>query len=247
MQAFLHRINVAFDYRQFIPNKPKKRKGTLRNIANSLSGLTGDALLEKVYELLKQDSVKSEVNNCAAVIIEDDLDGHQTDNNAQSQIADTVHGLLGNNNIPVIILYAAPEIEAWFLADWNNSFEKVYEVVDGVDVNVCKLFIHDLNTYIKSNVFDFDAANPEDYDVNSGGKYHKLSDDLIAAFDKVYEVVANSDAPQGYKEQIAASRGFYYSKKEHGVRMLRNIDPVNVENKCRKHFNNAKLQIEQLQ
>lgn len=29
--------------------------------------------------------------------------------------------------IPIIFLYASPEIETWFICDWNNSFQHVYE------------------------------------------------------------------------------------------------------------------------
>lgn len=44
------------------------------------------------------------------------------------------------------------------------------------------------------------------------------------------------NANKVYVNQIVASRDLYYSKKLHGDRMLRNIQPDTVAVKCRKYF-----------
>lgn len=42
---------------------------------------------------------------------------------------------------------------------------------------------------------------------------------------------------QDLAKQIESSRDLYYSKKIHGDRMLRKLDPAGVANKCRYFFN----------
>lgn len=44
-----------------------------KKIDDSINGLTGEALLEKVYEIIEQH--KDEYSKCKAILIEDDLDG----------------------------------------------------------------------------------------------------------------------------------------------------------------------------
>ena len=62
MQSFLRKINDKFEYKQYLPNKTIKKKGTPKNINKEISGLTGEKLLEKVYEIL--DKHKGEINYC---------------------------------------------------------------------------------------------------------------------------------------------------------------------------------------
>ena len=73
MQAFLRKINSSYEYKQFLPNKIRKKKGTEKIIADNINGLTGEKLIAKVYDILKNHS--NEIKECKAIIIEDDLDG----------------------------------------------------------------------------------------------------------------------------------------------------------------------------
>ncbi len=69
-------------------------------------------------------------------------------------------------------------------------------------------------------------------------KYVKLSDVLINAVQtevKTY-ICEWKDRKESYADQIKNSRDLYYSKKLHGDRMLRNIQPQVVAEKCRKYF-----------
>ena len=49
MQSFLKRINENFEYKQYLPNKTIKKKGMPKIIPDEINGLTGTALLEKIY------------------------------------------------------------------------------------------------------------------------------------------------------------------------------------------------------
>lgn len=122
-----------------------------KKIDDSINGLTGEALLEKVYEIIEQH--KDEYSKCKAILIEDDLE--------------------------------------------------------------------------KYGFFD--------------GKYIKISDQIIEAIqtDVKEEIKQSPKVNQNYVDQIVHSRRLHYSKKLHGQRMLKNIRPDKVADKCKHYFNPA--------
>ena len=68
--------------------------------------------------------------------------------------------------------------------------------------------------------------------------YYKLSDQIIEAIQtNVKEYISTlPNTNKSYSEQILSSRDLYYSKKLHGDRMLRNLEPPIIANKCRHFF-----------
>ena len=52
MQFFLKKINDKYEYKQYLPNKTIKKKGDAKRLIPEISGLTGEALLEKIYNCL---------------------------------------------------------------------------------------------------------------------------------------------------------------------------------------------------
>ena len=243
MQFFLKKMNNRYEYKQYLPNKTIKKKGAPKSINSKISGLTGDALLEKIYSILEKN--RDEIGKCKAVLIEDDLDGKfhgysdEWIEEYKNQIIQKVHEKL-QKDIPVFILYASPEAESWFIADWKNGFEYLYSdsgVVTDVEHNAKRFFLHHLKQYIENNVLKEYTENIEDYGWFSG-KYIKLSDCIIDVVQtEIKEDIQKiPNANKGYVNQIVASRDLYYSKKLHGDRMMRNIQPDIVAGKCRKYF-----------
>jgi len=49
----LKKINDKYDYKQYLPNKTRKKKGDAKILNQDICGLTGDSLLEKIYEILE--------------------------------------------------------------------------------------------------------------------------------------------------------------------------------------------------
>lgn len=68
MQAFLRKINPRYDFRQWLPNKTRKRRGSSKSISSNTSGLTGSALLTKVCDIVT--AHREEISECAAIICE---------------------------------------------------------------------------------------------------------------------------------------------------------------------------------
>lgn len=243
MQFFLRRINNKYEYKQYLPNKTIKKKGDAKNISSEISGLTGEALLEKIYAILEKH--RSEISKCKAILIEDDLDGrfHEYSDEQieeyHSRIVSIVHEKL-QKEIPVFLLYASPEAESWFLADWKNGFEYLYcdrGIVSDIDYGAKGFFVHHLKQYIDDNILKEYSDEIEEYGWFDG-KYVKLSDELIEAIQTGAKEYIESlpGTNQEYVRQIQESRELYYSKKLHGDRMLRNIRPDAIANKCRKYF-----------
>ena len=243
MQFFLRKINDSYEYKQYLPNKTIKKKGDAKIIKKEISGLTGEALLKKIYSILEKH--KDEINTCKAVLIEDDLDGrfHNCDNETIKEYHDAivaeVHSKL-ESDIPVFILYASPEAESWFIADWDNGFGYLYgksNRIKDMDQKAKSFFLHHLRDYIYSEVLKEYSHNIEDYGWFENG-YIKLSDQIISVIQtNIKDYVrtlpqANSDCVK----QIIESRDLYYSKKLHGDIMLRNISPDVVAEKCRRYF-----------
>lgn len=243
MQFFLRKINDSYEYKQYLPNKTIKKKGDAKILKKEISGLTGEALLKKIYSILEKH--KDEINTCKAVLIEDDLDGrfHNCDNETIKEYHDAivaeVHSKL-ESDIPVFILYASPEAESWFIADWDNGFGYLYgksNRIKDMDQKAKSFFLHHLRDYIYSEVLKEYSHNIEEYGWFENG-YVKLSDQIISVIQtNIKDYVrtlpqANSDCVK----QIIESRDLYYSKKLHGDIMLRSIRPDVVAEKCRQYF-----------
>ena len=222
MQFFLKKINEKFEYKQYLPNKTVKRKGDSKIIDKDISGLTGEKLLEKIYNILEKH--KDEINNCKAVLIEDDLDGrfhNKTEEEIYKYRADIVkkvRDILENQEIKVFLLFASPEAESWFVADWEHGFKALYESnsINDLEYSERQFFVHQLKQYIDREVLKEYADDIEQYGFRDG-VYYKLSDQLINVIEndiKKY-LLKNSDNSV-YAKKISESRHLYYSKKLHG-------------------------------
>ena len=166
MTGFLEKINRKVHFKQLCPNRPRgrKRPKAETDLKADVNGLTGSALLDYVYGYLEK--YPEDLAGCDAVIIEDDLDGRfselltpgdegsrvsrktQQFRDSCETIKSTVRDKLGKGaSFPVVLIFAAPEIEAWLLSDWNHTFGYVYgpkgEAVLTTDEN--KFFPHGSN------------------------------------------------------------------------------------------------------
>jgi len=225
MSVFLKKINSNFEYVQCLPNKPKYKIG----LDEKSSGLTGESLISEIYR--RMELFKDEYCKFSAIIVEDDLDCRfqgKSDTEIieyKDCICKRVTSIL-EKPIPIFFLYASPEIEVWFLCDWNNSFVKVYND---------QFFCHRLKSYIdKSVVKEYWKIGIENY---SG---RKISDEIINAVangvkDEIQKEYEYKSIPENIRK-ILDDRGLYYSKKIHGDMMLKNINPEDLLEKCKVYF-----------
>ena len=243
MQQFLMKINPQYQYMQQLPNKTIKKRGVVKQISDEYSGLTGDALIDKICELLEREKVRDEVLESRAILIEDDTDNRFTGLNAdellqkEAMVRAKICNLLGRE-IPVLFLYACPEIESWFIADWENGFGGLLSdktrmrSLSPETRQYCNIRIHQA---INHNVLGGEE-NPERFAEHI--PYQKISDRIKREIEQ-FSKAPRTDNPNisfEMETEITNSREVYYSKRSDGGMMLKRLNPDAVASVCDEYF-----------
>lgn len=243
MQAFLEKINPKYRFVQRIPNKTRKRKGTPKPINKTYSGITGEGLIDQICQYLDNDRIRREIKKSRAIVIEDDTDNRfaELDEREISEYIRKTKGRITEkigDALPIVFLYACPEIESWFIADWDNGFKAFLldkERMNDLEWGTRGLIEHYFHGYVRNELLE-GLKNPEDFSYVK--PYRKISNELI------YNIHQIGCSPQNTMngisdreaELIHNSKCLYYSKKDDGQDMLRRIDPDKVSKDCRKFF-----------
>lgn len=266
MTSFLYKINPEFQFRQLCPNRTKKRKRPNGEdlIDREVSGLTGAALIRYVNSYIHNH--KAELSSASAILLEDDLDGKYYEelvsgdkssirsrrtpefNNRCTEIRASIRSQLGkDDSFPIILMYAAPEIEAWFVADWDHTFGQIYgpKGIDILSTEENLFFSTRFRRFVNQTVLLEYADCIEHYGYFIG-KYKKLSDEIIGTMDVFKESLASSKDQSPYIASISFNKELRYSKKEHGDGMLALLSPDDVYRKCPTYFREAVDQLKQL-
>ena len=249
MKNFLQKINNNVEFRQLCPiSRRKNIKGIKDRKKNSKpveNGLTGDGLISYIEDFIKKESFKEEQYD--AVLIEDDKDKRflralpdgcsEIDDMSwktfQEQVTKDIHSVCPD--IPVFFLFAAPEVEAWFIADWEKGFGEAYTDVFTTPQN--RIFSYAFKEHIERNILGADYRDTiEDYGFIKG-HYRKLSEEIQKSLDSVdflAEMPEKNDHPM-----------IRYRKTDEGSLMLENIRPECVSRKCTKIFRPGYLALKQ--
>ena len=166
-------------------------------------GLTGESFVRHFEEQLNAALARGET--CDMILVIDDLDCRDADKQEQlfSQAIDNIPDVA---NIERCIGFAAPELEAWLIADWASTFAQ------DVDFRAVHRGMQWWLSHEKNVPFD----KPEEfstYDPDRGTCHEKLSDAII----------------DSAREQETCP---YYSKATHTPRLLAKVNPETVSNKC---------------
>ena len=156
MKLFMKKINANADYIQLCPVAPKKSREAIRNreIIGG-NGITGDKLIEYVLKEVEKPYFDRESYD--AILIEDDKDDRFLGDGSNIDLAKwyayqhRVQQQLSSKHIPVIIFLAAPEVEAWFLSDWENSFGWVYKYSGKIDSEHNRFFSQRFREYVNKD------------------------------------------------------------------------------------------------
>ena len=177
------------------PNKP------------SSQGRTGESLIEQIKEELPL-ALKPEPNKCDLILVFDDLDCRDSQKQ-KKKILDEISKIPECADIKKFVGFAAPEIEAWIIADWNNSIAKHPDFRGR----------HERMRWWLSKEKKVPFDNPEsfsEYDSKRDCCREKLSQALIDS--------SVQDEVDRYKAR--------FSKGDHTPSLLREIDPNEVQKKC---------------
>lgn len=249
MKSFIKKINPDVDYIQLCPTGVRKSAKAIRNrkltsINDDINGLTGTRLVNYVLDFIKKGRFHEEQYD--AVLIEDDKDSRflkiMADGSSGIDIAswNTFKKDLKEKinaefdiQIPVIILFAAPEVEAWFISDWENGFGNLYRDKFGAGDNnfFSTLFRKFVNDQILTELY---LTKIEAYGYFAC-KYVKLSE-------KIQQALCNQSFLQDKDKQEL----IVYSKRLEGASMLFRIEPDNVLRCCNHFFRDGYLALKNL-
>ena len=248
MTRFLEKINNRYDYKQRFPQKNIGKKGKTRK-EFVIDGKTGSALLKWIYQDIR--AHKDEFEQYKAILIEDDMDDQffleskerrdfEEIENRKAKIAEEIQKILQNGQMQVFFLYALPEIEAWFISDWDNTLGLEYRnVLSGINPYFSLTF---KNFFVREVLNDrYSAEEIENFGFKDS-QYQKLSERLIQAFseyscaDAVYK---NNKAFNKKINELIRDNKIMYSKKTEGVNMLQRLEPEKVAAVCTYYFSKA--------
>jgi Domain of unknown function (DUF4276) len=191
----------------FIRKTPARQKpGPKANQAGSY-GRTGKSLIEQIKQELPI-ALKAEPNKCDLILVFDDLDCRDSQIQ-KTKILTELSKIPECADIEKFVGFAAPEIEAWIIADWNNSIAK----------NSNFRSRHERMRWWLSRQKKVSFNNPEsfsEYDAEKDCCREKLSEALVKS--------SVQDEVDRYKAR--------FSKGDHTPLLLREIDPNEVQKKC---------------
>lgn len=165
-------------------------------------GKTGRSLGQQIKRQLV---VALQGGRCDLILVIDDLDCHDSGEMTEFFL-DILNQVDGAEDVPKIIGFAAPELESWLIADWENSFAKDLDF---------RRYQKAMQWWLSSEK-GVPCAAPESfscYDEDKDSCHEKLSDLIIEA----------SKREEGQP---------CFSKAAHTPRMLRKIVPETVSGKC---------------
>lgn len=180
----------------------------------SQNGITGDELVNEMKQKLRHPGSQQ----FDMILLVDDMDCRFKRDGAPSfdewvrDLQRQIGEILGRQ-VSFEALLASPEIEAWFLCDWNNTFacEQEYRgIKDHLRYLISK---SDINQFID---------NIEEY----GGTYLNGSC-CTKLSNRIQEILIT---------ESTSRKQYLYSKRIHGVGMLARLAPENVAEKCRLYF-----------
>ena len=256
MTHFLEKMNDCYDYRQRFPQKNIGKKGKAKK-KFKIEGQTGNSLLKYVYDDIRK--YKDELSKYAAILIEDDMDDrffletkesrdYELIEQRKSEIQNEIRNIIQNPNIKVFFLYALPEIEAWFISDWENTFGVEYKKVL---YNLNDYFSTTFRKYVLNTVLT--EKYPLDEIENYGyitSEYQKLSDKLIDSFREYSYCSESFKSNKKYNDNInelIRKNKITYSKKVEGINMLRRLEPDKVAIFCNHYFSKAYAELKGFQ
>ncbi|MBF0496653.1 MAG: DUF4276 family protein [Deltaproteobacteria bacterium] len=198
-------LEVNFPGCNFERKTPIKSKPGSKPGRGSGYGLTGRGLAKQIKERLKSCMTQGQLGDLILVI--DDLDCHDSDKKEGMFVA-AISSVAGADEIPRYVGFASPEIEAWIIADWDNTLAR------HPDFHERQAGMRD---WLSENGIGFDE--PESF--SQLNKYGTSCDS------KLSDLIIESSQEKGCKQR--------YRKGMHTPELIKKINPDTVSSKC-PHF-----------
>lgn len=191
--------------------KPGPKPGQPKTLSSL--GRTGKSLAEQIkYEL----AIALKNGFTDMILVMDDLDCNDA-KTREKFFFDAIDSIPETADLMKLVGFAAPEIESWLIADWENTFAK--------DVDFRGRH-ENMRWWLSNKGISF--GNPE--------SFSKLCPERNSCEEKLSELIIESSQRDESKER--------FSKGTHTPRMLMNINPDNVCEKC-PHFREFYFQLKE--
>jgi Domain of unknown function (DUF4276) len=196
-------LEKNYTQHQFERKSPVRLKPGPKPTVQPGYGLTGKSLVDQLGKILHIALATNEI--CDSILVIDDLDCHDP-LERKGKLNKTIDEVIGARKIEAIIGFAAPEIEAWIIADWDQT------IAQDIDFRGCYQAMRQWMSATKHVSFSTPEAFSK-YDPNKNACVKKLSDVLIEAAER--SCVRNA-----------------YSKAIHTPRFIEKLSPQVVGRKC---------------
>jgi len=226
MAQFLKQINPELKWQRCFPavDKPNLKQGRMRATPiRAASGISGENLINRMLRIISEPFFELDQRYDLILVI-DDLDC-RFDNDVEAYEnwrLSTFKRVELALERPVLfeILFASPEIETWFISDWDNGFGREYR---DIEVRLKR----EINTLLGAC-----QDCPEDYGgpLFNGSCTYKISAEIQAIIAK-----------------LSSSNHIYrYSKRINGPAMLNRLQADKVAKTCTKYFRQVYMRLKNL-
>lgn len=228
LDVFLPKINPHVQWDRCFPtvDKPAPKLGRQRPVPTAAhNGVTGQALVDAMIDRLRR--FHRGANLMDAVLLVDDADcrfegvAKEGYDAWMDDTARAVREAAASPDLPFFALFASPEVECWFVADWGFGFGG----------HVGKEWSHVLKRRVDVLLDEAGCRDQiEAYGCPSCGQSctHKLSDRIV-------EILAD----EGFRASSEGAARPSYSKRLHGSTLLRHVRPEQIDRLCRLYFHDT--------
>jgi hypothetical protein len=223
VRGFFPFLDKTFPGCRFERKTPVRDKPGPKPNKASGQGRTGKSLIEQIKQELPG-ALKAEPNKCDLILVFDDLDCRDSEKQKEEILSEI--SKIPESAVEKFVGFAAPEIEAWIIADWNNSIAK----------NSAFRGRHERMRWWLSTQRKVPFDSPEscsEYDRKKDCCQDKLSETLIESTTVEYTVEdednRNVDRRRRFSSNVDRPP---FSKGLHTPLLLREIDPNEVKRKC---------------
>ncbi|MEB3311751.1 MAG: DUF4276 family protein [Snowella sp.] len=204
LKKFLESLFPSYVFKQYTPFDSTK-KGAKPN-KKSTFGITNKSLIESIKKYLPIAFLK-ENEKPNLILVVDDLDCCNLEEQRQ-KFLDCIDKIPNTENVNRYIAFAAPEIEAWIMADWEHTLAKAEKFRAR----------HERMRWWLSSKRQFPFDQPESF-----GKYDR---DKKACKEKLSELLIEASSQQ------PEDQGKEYKKGVDSPELLLRIEKDNVCQKC---------------
>ncbi len=204
---------------RFIRMAPVRRKLLSRRDGgpqagyNTAYGSTGRALADEIRQRLPK-ALRFSDETCDLILVIDDLDCRDPDTQRrmfleaiESAIKSVIESVPAATGIPGFVGFAAPELEAWIIADWDNAIAK------------------DPDFRSRHQAMKHWLATRKQIDFDTPENFSNLSPERDTCEDKLSEAIIEATQQEGSSDK-------WYRKGFHSPEMLKDVNPETVASKC---------------